>query len=200
MPNSYPQWRALAVLGALLSVCCAARPINHTSSTVKSDYFIKEIVLINKKDVNMGYPNSIINNFLHNLTSNDNKSNIHDTESYIFVTDNSDAPSTAPSTQYTLSALFFSNKTESIQNSTILSRADRSVHTSNSNGSYHSRSTKKQRDLERNERSANLSHITGATRKIQLYIKNRFLQILPDGTVNGTHDDTSDYSKYFFCI
>lgn len=46
------------------------------------------------------------------------------------------------------------------------------------------------------ERSANLSHITGATRKIQLYIKNRFLQLLPDGSVNGTHDDTSDYSKF----
>jgi hypothetical protein len=50
--------------------------------------------------------------------------------------------------------------------------------------------------LDRNERSANLSHITGSARKIQLYIKNRFLQILPDGTVNGTMDDLSDYCKY----
>ncbi|XP_058822697.1 rho GTPase-activating protein gacF isoform X2 [Topomyia yanbarensis] len=49
-------------------------------------------------------------------------------------------------------------------------------------------------NLERNERSANLSHITGATRKIQLYIKNRYLQLLPDGTVNGTHDDQSDFT------
>lgn len=78
----------------------------------------------------------------------------------------------------------------------LLSRGDRSVHVSgSSNNTTGKRSTKRQRDLERNERSANLSHITGATRKIQLYIKNRFLQILPDGTVNGTHDDTSDYSK-----
>lgn len=46
--------------------------------------------------------------------------------------------------------------------------------------------------LERNERSANLSHITS---KIQLFIKNRLLQILPDGTVNGTQDDASDYSE-----
>ncbi|XP_017792593.1 PREDICTED: uncharacterized protein LOC108574499 [Habropoda laboriosa] len=45
----------------------------------------------------------------------------------------------------------------------------------------------------RAERSANLSHITGASRKIQMYIKNRHLQILPDGTVNGSNDDTSDY-------
>ncbi|XP_062554839.1 uncharacterized protein LOC134219950 isoform X2 [Armigeres subalbatus] len=50
-------------------------------------------------------------------------------------------------------------------------------------------------NLERNERSANLSHITGANRKIQLYIKNRYLQLLADGTVNGTHDDQSDFSK-----
>ncbi|XP_055639068.1 uncharacterized protein LOC129777044 isoform X2 [Toxorhynchites rutilus septentrionalis] len=49
-------------------------------------------------------------------------------------------------------------------------------------------------NLERNERSANLSHITGATRKIQLYIKNRYLQLLADGTVNGTYDDQSDFT------
>lgn len=49
----------------------------------------------------------------------------------------------------------------------------------------------------RAERSANLSHITGASRKIQMYIKNRHLQILPDGSVNGSNDDTSDYSEYF---
>lgn len=68
----------------------------------------------------------------------------------------------------------------------VLSRTERS---------FHAARRKKQRDLDRNERSANLSHITGATRKIQLYIKNRFLQLLPDGTVNGTHDDMSDFSK-----
>lgn len=48
----------------------------------------------------------------------------------------------------------------------------------------------------RAERSANLSHITGASRKIQMYVKNRHLQILPDGTVNGSNDDSSDYSEY----
>lgn len=48
----------------------------------------------------------------------------------------------------------------------------------------------------RAERSANLSHITGASRKIRMYIKNRYLQILPDTTVNGSNDDTSDYSEY----
>ncbi|KAL6261079.1 hypothetical protein P5V15_008611 [Pogonomyrmex californicus] len=49
----------------------------------------------------------------------------------------------------------------------------------------------------RAERSANLSHITGSFRKIQLYIRHRHLQILPDGTVNGSNDDTSDYIIQF---
>jgi len=48
----------------------------------------------------------------------------------------------------------------------------------------------------RSERSTNLSHITGTSRKIQIYIKNRHLQLMPDGAVNGTNDDASDYSKY----
>lgn len=48
----------------------------------------------------------------------------------------------------------------------------------------------------RSERSTNLSHITGSARKIRMYVKNRHLQLLPDGTVNGTSDDTSDYSEY----
>lgn len=56
-----------------------------------------------------------------------------------------------------------------------------------------------QQDIEdpvaRSERSTNLSHITGTARKIQMYIKNRYLQILVDGTVNGTTDDTSAYSE-----
>ncbi|CAH1999416.1 unnamed protein product [Acanthoscelides obtectus] len=50
----------------------------------------------------------------------------------------------------------------------------------------------------RSERSTNLSHVTGTARKIQMFIKNRHLQILPDGTVNGTTDDTSAYSECFF--
>jgi hypothetical protein len=50
----------------------------------------------------------------------------------------------------------------------------------------------------RNERSTNLSHITGTSRKIQIYIKNRHLQILPDGTVNGTNDENSDFCEYHF--
>lgn len=47
----------------------------------------------------------------------------------------------------------------------------------------------------RSERSTNLSHIQGTARKIQMYMsKNRHLQLLPDGTVNGTTDDESAYT------
>ncbi|XP_059218395.1 putative uncharacterized protein DDB_G0286901 isoform X2 [Stomoxys calcitrans] len=48
-------------------------------------------------------------------------------------------------------------------------------------------------NLDRNERST-VSHLSGPSRKIQLYIKNRFLQLMPDGTVNGTPDDQSEYT------
>ncbi|XP_075146891.1 fibroblast growth factor branchless [Haematobia irritans] len=48
-------------------------------------------------------------------------------------------------------------------------------------------------NLDRNERST-VSHLSGPSRKIQMYIKNRFLQLMPDGTVNGTSDDQSEYT------
>lgn len=97
-------------------------------------------------------------------------------------------------------------KTKTASSNQILSRTDRSVHLNSSNSKNSSVSGAKRvknnktklSTLERNERSANLSHITGSARKIQLYIKNRFLQLLPDGTVNGTTEDMSDYSEYFF--
>ncbi|XP_037962451.1 fibroblast growth factor 22 isoform X2 [Plutella xylostella] len=46
----------------------------------------------------------------------------------------------------------------------------------------------------RAQRSANLSHITGTSRNIQMFLKNRYLQLLPDGTVNGTTDGNSVYT------
>lgn len=52
----------------------------------------------------------------------------------------------------------------------------------------------------RSERSTNLSHITGTARKIQIYVNNKFLHIMPDGTVNGAADDGSDYSEYLTII
>lgn len=67
------------------------------------------------------------------------------------------------------------------------------MHSASVNHNSRNNRTRSGSNLERNERSANLSHITS---KIQLFIKNRLLQILPDGTVNGTQDDSSDYSEY----
>jgi len=43
--------------------------------------------------------------------------------------------------------------------------------------------------------SANLSHIVGTARKIKVFIKNRYLQVFPDGTVNSTAEDTNDYGE-----
>jgi hypothetical protein len=80
----------------------------------------------------------------------------------------------------------------------VLSRTERSLHLAGGNGTSrrgHGGAKGKKSNLERNERSANLSHITGTARKIQLYIKNRFLQLLPDGTVNGTQEELSEYSE-----
>lgn len=79
----------------------------------------------------------------------------------------------------------------------IFSRTERSIPAPQSRAQGNKKSTTGKRDpnLDRNERSTNFSHITGTSRKIQLLIKNRLLQLLPDGTVNGTQDDGSDYSE-----
>ena len=48
------------------------------------------------------------------------------------------------------------------------------------------------------ERSAtNISHITGTARKIRMLIRNKYLQIFADGTVNATDDGNTDYCKCF---
>lgn len=246
MPSAWLHWRALAVLGALLYVCCTtARPINstiihqnaliptttnHNNISGKSEYFIKEIVL--NKSHNKNNNNTNESNMGHQMLSDASStlspsSEVHQFDkinldknfyavSYANITTTTTTQSSLSLSEWTFTTLFTPNikdaddsikiiKNNSVKlnssinvdrsdNSTLLSRVDRSIHMS-ANNHTGKRSTKRQRDLERNERSANLSHITGATRKIQLYIKNRFLQILPDGTVNGTHDDTSDYSK-----
>lgn len=161
MPINSLRWRALALLGALLSVvvmwpfCCAARPLYTTSQTPTLNNSTNIITIATSDTTTVNY---FLNRIVFNRTE--------------VITDKN-----------------ISNINKSEQNSTILSRSDRSA--PGMNGTRRGR----RRESDRNERSANLSHITGANRKIQLYIKNRFLQILPDGSINGTHDDTSDYSK-----
>lgn len=90
-----------------------------------------------------------------------------------------------------------SSQTSAEDDEVILSRTERSarlklssVHRKRIQRNHHTNTFEK-----RIERSANLS-LSKATKRIQLLIKGRFLQILPDGTVNGTHADTSEYSKY----
>lgn len=80
--------------------------------------------------------------------------------------------------------------------SETLPRSDREAPVTNA-----ARTTKRKKrirnnpNLERNERSANLS-LARTSKRIQLLIKSRLLQLLPDGTVNGTQNDESDYSKF----
>lgn len=79
----------------------------------------------------------------------------------------------------------------------ILSRTERSTPMEMS----HRKRKRVQRNHQTNlfekriERSANLS-LSKATKRIQLLIKGRFLQMLPNGVVNGTHEDASEYSEY----
>lgn len=51
-------------------------------------------------------------------------------------------------------------------------------------------------DATHHKRSSDLAQILGASRKVQFFIKNRHLQILPDGRVNGTYDDLSDLTVF----
>jgi hypothetical protein len=51
-------------------------------------------------------------------------------------------------------------------------------------------------DAMHHKRSPDLAQILGASRKVQFFIKNRHLQILPDGRVNGTYDDLSDLTVF----
>lgn len=134
-----------------------------------------------------------------------NSENSHRTTPSPISIDIMPQPMLSESTTTSIYELFHIGRSRDASNR-LLSRTDRSVHLNSSNSRNNSISGAKRvknnktklSTLERNERSANLSHITGSARKIQLYIKNRFLQLLPDGTVNGTTDDLSDYCKFNF--
>ncbi|XP_055313955.1 ras guanine nucleotide exchange factor Q [Sitodiplosis mosellana] len=81
-------------------------------------------------------------------------------------------------------------QTQDMVDAEILSRTERSVQiAANKRKRLHNDSN----NAERIERSANFS-LSKATKRIQLLIKGRFLQMLPDGTVNGTQDDQSEYT------
>lgn len=86
-------------------------------------------------------------------------------------------------------------------NGTLVRRSSDHMSVLKSKRLNNSRNLHHKNNLDRNERST-VSHLSGPSRKIQLYIKNRFIQLLPDGTVNGTQDEQCDYSKYMkiFCF
>ncbi|XP_022216192.2 rho GTPase-activating protein gacF isoform X2 [Drosophila obscura] len=82
---------------------------------------------------------------------------------------------------------FIGSKSKRLNNS----RNNLNINSSNSNSNNNSPIN----NLDRNERSTvPQSHLAWTSRKIQLYIKNRILQLLPDGTVNGTQDEQSEYT------
>lgn len=168
MPISSLHWRALALLGALLSVilmwpfCCAARPLPDAASSSQR-------------------PASV-------ATTNTTMIMTSKASDFLKVVFNRTELDDSGSVTVRVSNRGSKNGSE------VLSRSDRSAVAAAVGGNATRRG--RRRESDRNERSANLSHITGANRKIQLYIKNRFLQILPDGSINGTHDDNSDYSEY----
>lgn len=91
----------------------------------------------------------------------------------------------------------FSNATAHMHHPLLLSRTERSIAIDNNR--MYNKTKKPVRDrsssgVDRIERSANLS-VSRTTKRIQILIKSRLLQLLPDGTVNGTQNDDSDYSK-----
>lgn len=205
---------ALALIGALMLYlflwpicCCAAKPLPQTWSPLHQKSKDNLVTTSGLSD-NMKTQNAIVD--LLNASSGNGDNN----ETMLHIENSSesvlkDFEQNPPTTSiYELFSLSNSkSKKRRASSDQILSRTDRSVHLNSSNSKNNSVSGAKRvknnkaksTTLDRNERSANLSHITGSARKIQLYIKNRFLQLLPDGTVNGTTDDTSDYSE-FLCL
>lgn len=221
--KKFHQSRALAMLGALILYilvwpicCCAAKPTRNPLVTAATPTDTTRPDYPNQTYQNLmtasGFSDNVTDkrtDFLNTQIGNSSSAKLIDagrpvhveTEGMAFS--NTQASESKTTSIYELFDLRKGNRKFASSNQ-ILSRADRSdrsVHLNSSNNSSRSVSgakrvkNKKLSTLERNERSANLSHITGSARKIQLYIKNRFLQLLPDGSVNGTTDDLSDYSE-----
>lgn len=208
--------RALALLGALILYfflwpicCCAARPTQRPFSMQMSEdaAFKSNVTLSNQTYRKLMTKNKIDDN----QSTNDNLVTALSNNISAAVTINNpvliEAASVNAATESDSTNIYElfdlrKGKRKIVSSHQVLSRTDRSVHLNSSNSKNNSVSGAKRvknktklSTLERNERSANLSHITGSARKIQLYIKNRFLQLLPDGVVNGTTDEQSDYSK-----
>lgn len=194
---------ALALLGALILYfllwpicCCAAKPTWSPLKTASKETNRVASAMSDKLSINNAIVDlletSNIDNYTMVRVDNLNENVLKKNESR-------HQPTTSIYELFVLGK--DKNKKKRASSNQILSRTDRSVHLNSSKSKNNSVSgAKRVRNnkaiLDRNERSANLSHITGSARKIQLYIKNRFLQLLPDGTVNGTTEDSSDFSEF----
>lgn len=99
-----------------------------------------------------------------------------------------------PSTTTTSTTVEATKATESTEVAAVTARENGQINATNAN--KRKKRLKTNSNLERNERSANLS-LAKTSKRIQILMKGRLLQILPDGTVNGTQNDESDHSKYF---
>lgn len=171
------------------------------NSTLNNDNFDSIKISLNKiSENNVNVDNSINTNYKSNI--NLNLVNLNDNDA--INSDKSSIININKSKINTNNKFTVNNNSYLEDSNKILSRTERSLQLPNLSNSTTTairlRKTKGRNNshLDRNERSANLSHITGTARKIQIYMKNRYLQLLPDGIVNGTHDDSSDYSKYHF--
>lgn len=162
------------------------QPINATVFATND----KNIYKINENNKNYHFDNETLQT---NVNENDGGSSSLPTSS------------TSPTTQSVfLDYLNNFNETHLIsfksnaEKNELLSRTERSIDTDNNHllnkTKKFVRNGDKSTNVERIERSANLS-ITRPTKRIQILIKSRLLQLLPDGTVNGTQNDESDYSK-----
>lgn len=165
------------------------KKLKNLSALTLNDEFNRNIINMNSiKYINNSIRpiNSIKNLDTGNkLLSNENNSE-HENKSLVLKQVLNDATSQSENLNNTINHLM-------IHHMVALSRTERSINPSLSSFLEHENPS----NIERVERSTKINHLSGsvATRKIQLVLKNHYLQILPDGTVNGTVDHESDYSK-----
>ncbi|XP_051862573.1 protein kinase 4 isoform X2 [Drosophila albomicans] len=233
--NQRLDWRALALLGALLS-CIIAWPrlvfampalttmsnqsINNTNtniinstynnntnntnninnntyfsnlidsnSSIQSDHSRSSPRVLKKREseYSVNQNQSISAEFnMRTLTTPTNQLTAINTTTTTTTTQN---PVTTPATnadRMESDALGFTFSVAHRDHFAILSRTERSIR--------HQQSHHKHQQHQQQQQQQSASVNAEPSRKIQIYIKNRFLQILPDGTVNGTTSDHSDYA------
>lgn len=228
MPYTFHlQWRALAMLVALLLVFllwpinCTGFPITSSKNLLKNNSddvissqlsdlkFVNSTMnLLIQQKLNLNRINllkkkrkkitKITENTIRKIRNKNflnlniiNNQSISSSSSYNESTTEKSPPITTSSVFETTVQEYFTGLTTPTElPQVILSRTDRSLGNKKRQRNSH---------LDRNERSANLSHhMSSSARRKQLLIKNHYLQILPDGTIGGTTDRKSEFSKFFF--